>query len=127
LELNRILKKYPSELLQFEGIFPNLDLSNMESMTEFKRKYQLQFPLELDINQLLVKKFNATVTPQVFLVETQTEKIIYSGKIDNSYERVGKRRKVVNEHFLESAIENYQNQISISPVQTNPIGCYINL
>ena len=127
LELNRILKKYPSELLQFEGIFPNLDLSNMESMTEFKRKYQLQFPLELDINQLLVKKFNATVTPQVFLVETQTEKIIYSGKIDNSYERVGKRRKVVNEHFLESAIENYQNQISISPVQTNPVGCYINL
>ncbi len=127
LELNRILKKYPSELLQFEGIFPNLDLSNMESMAEFKRKYQLQFPLELDINLVLVKKFNATVTPQVFLVETQTEKIIYSGKIDNSYERVGKRRKVVNEHFLESAIENYYNQISISPVQTNPIGCYINL
>ncbi len=126
LELNRLVKKFESSQVHFEGVFPNTDISNEQSIKDFKNKYKLKFNLQIDENQIITKKLNATVTPQVFVIEEISGKIIYSGKIDNSFERVGKRRKVVTEYYLDSALENYLNQKPINPVLTNPVGCYIS-
>ena len=126
LELNRLAEKFESSQVRFVGVFPNTDISNEQSVKDFKNKYKLNFDMEIDENQIITNKLKATVTPQVFVIEEISGKIIYSGKIDNSFERVGKRRKVVTEYYLDSALENYLNQKLINPVLTNPVGCYIS-
>jgi hypothetical protein len=59
--------------------------------------------------------------PQVFVLRGRT--VLYSGKIDNSYERVGKRRTIITQHLLHDVLTNIVQNQPIVPSKTEPIGC----
>lgn len=126
LTLKELYKNYKDKGVLFVGIFPNQENSTEETIQKFAKKYKIPFELKKDENQILTKEFAATVTPQVFLVKTNTHKILYSGKVDNSFERIGKRRQVITEFYLKDALENLFNNESIKLPHTQPVGCLIN-
>ena len=52
--------------------------------------------------------------------------ILYQGRIDNKFYKLGRRRNVVTEHNLKNAIEQSLNNLDIDQPYVEPIGCFIN-
>lgn len=125
IELSDLYQKYALCGITFIGVFPNATVSTPATIARFKEKYKLPFELQLDKTHELVHTFGATTTPQVFLVRSADKKVLYSGQVDNSYERIGQRRTVVTNHYLQRAIESALHGVSPDPARTTAVGCFI--
>lgn len=125
LGLRGLYKEYRERGVDFVGVFPNVGVSDAASIERFAKKYQLEFPLRADENQRLTQRFAATVTPQVFVVAPDGERVVYRGKIDNGFERVGKRRQVVTEYYLKNALDELLANRPVTVTETEPVGCFI--
>ena len=96
-------------------------------MAAFKEKYNIPFDLVFDKDQVLTKRFNATITPEVGVYQVDEEKIIYRGRIDNSYFRVGKKRNVVTSNELKHVLNCIKNDKPVLIKWKEAIGCFIKL
>jgi peroxiredoxin len=124
-ELNNIHQKYTESGIKFIGIFPNNEFSTQEGIDSFQTKYQLKFPLKFDPYQVIAMQYQATITPEVVVIRDADQKILYRGKIDNSYERVGIRRSVITEFYLKDALNQILDNKEIIIPQTTAVGCFI--
>jgi len=52
-------------------------------------------------------------------------KILYSGKIDNWVNELGKKKLEVSDHYLKNALFAWRDEKSIHPMHTKPVGCVI--
>lgn len=125
IELKNLNEQFAAKGVEFVGVFPNTSISTEASIKKFKQKFSIPFMLKIDAGQELTKQFSATITPQVFVVRKSDNKVLYSGKIDNSYERIGKRRTVVTEHYLQMALQSILKDETPNPSETKAIGCFI--
>jgi peroxiredoxin len=124
LQLKELYAQFANEHLTFKGYFPNPN-STPESIQNFKEKYTLPFDLKLDKAQLQMMKFGVTVTPEEVIVKPATQEILYQGRIDNTYFKVGKRRRVTTTFELKNALESIQRRERIAVQKTEIIGCFI--
>jgi peroxiredoxin len=127
LEMRKIQEIIEDKPITMAGIFPNEKLSTFESRKQFGRRYKLKFPLLSDSLQKMTLLYDVQVTPEVVMINLKTKEILYRGLIDNSYVAIGKRRQVVNEHYLLDALEATLNQQEIQVKQTTPVGCFIQI
>lgn len=122
--LKDMVKQFSQEKISYYLIFPGIHYSK-SYIRKFQKKYQFQLPAFLDENYRVSKAFNATVTPEVFVTDSNYE-ILYSGKIDNWFENIGVRRKIITEHYLKDAILSGLKGIQPIIRRTEPVGCFIN-
>ncbi len=123
--IQEIYNEFGGGELEMYGVFSNVKISNEAGIDSFKMVHKVEFEVIFDKDQEYLKKFNATITPEVILVDTNSDEIIYRGKIDNLYERVGKRRGVVTEHYLQKAIKIHLEGDPVEISETEPVGCFI--
>jgi len=125
-ELTRLFEKYQSKKVGFVGYFPNAAASP-EKMSAFAESYHLDFPLIQDQYKAMARKLGVTITPEVAVWDHRLDQLIYRGRIDDSYVRVGKR-KLHPQHFdLQETIDAWlSGQYPQTLVQTQAIGCFIN-
>ena len=98
-KINSLTEKY--DLLVY-GVQPNLGIYYDEVM-KFKDDYDFKFPVINDSTQKLTYYFNASVTPEVFLLD-KSGTLIYSGAIDNWFFDLGRYRKSATVHYLRDAL-----------------------
>ena len=122
--LNELYTQYGSRI-NFQGYFPNFS-SKQKKIDKFKNTYQIEFPLQTDYFKEQAKRWNAQVTPEAILYNHTKNKIIYQGRIDNKFVRLGKRRNVITEHELVDAIEQTLNSKEVLTSFAEPVGCFIN-
>lgn len=120
-EINRIDSIYKNDM-ELICIFPMKSSSN-EKIAKFKKTFKTNFRTNLDSNQLIAKKYNATTTPEAILLSDG--KVIYQGCIDDKYFALGKRRNKVRNHFLTLAINQALLKKEIQTPATKAIGCSI--
>ena len=125
IELKKLHQQFSPLQVEFIGLFPDGILSDAQTRVEFGKKYGLSFPLRSDSGQVLTRKFHAEITPEVVVVDNVTETILYRGKVDNSFASLGKRRTVVTEHYLRTALESWMAGKKILLSETQPVGCII--
>lgn len=123
LTLKQLYTKYKSKHIRIVGVFPNY-YSTQKSVDEFKKKYAVPFDLIIDKKGELTKHFKASITPEVF-VESPTKKLLYSGRIDDSFYALGKRRQVITSTELADAIEEIVSGKLIKTAKTQAVGCII--
>ena len=123
-EINRLDSLYSGEEFQFQGFFPSR-YSTEKGIEAFKEKYKIQIPLKLEYFATKTKSFGVTITPEVVVYNNESEKIIYRGRIDDSYVRVGRRRRVIQERDLESLLHQLISGEEPEYIETQAIGCYI--
>lgn len=91
-----------------------------EKMLEFGK--QQGYPnYYVDKNSELADIFGASHTPEVFLFDGKTEKLIYKGAMDDS-PADPKSAKVM---YLKNAIDNMLAGKAIAPAETKSVGCSI--
>jgi len=123
--LNKLFDKYNSDNLSFVGLFPNR-FSTEEGIAAFQEKYAVKFPLKREYYQTKTKKFGVEITPEVVVYNETTDSIIYKGRIDNLFVRVGKRRRVVTSHDLEDVLKALERGEDLDFQETQAVGCYVN-
>lgn len=126
IELKKLYAEYNSKGIGFVGLFPNATLSDEQTRKAFAKKYNLPFVLKEDKRQQLTQQYGATTTPQVFVVRNSDGVVLYSGKVDNSFEALGKKRQVTTEHYLQKALNDILSGRTPDPAQTAPVGCFIS-
>lgn len=102
-------------------------LAKRNKVRHFHRQSRIGVPEQnilLDPQMVLVKKMSATVTPQFFLVDS-LGRVRYTGKLDNRFESIGVERKIISEHYLLNAVNQYRLGQSITVPETEPVGCLI--
>lgn len=124
LTLKNLHEKYKQQNIEFVGVFSNYYTTD-DSVQAFKKKYSIPFSLILDNNGEIAKKYNATITPEVFV--EQNNVIIYSGRIDDTFYRIGKRRKVITSNDLDDALLSLVTNQKIKTPKTQAVGCIISL
>ena len=123
LTLRNLHAQYASEELEFIGVFPNR-LSTPTAIAAFQEKYMLPFSCIRDSAHTWVNRLGATVTPEVVVVDSSNA-AIYRGRIDNTFARVGKRRRVVTARDLADVLNAICNNTPLTFRQTQAIGCFI--
>jgi len=123
LTLNDFHKKYQKDSIDFYGVFPGT-LYTVDEIKNFQKEYDINFPLLLDTAYTLTYIVNATITPEVFVVDNKGT-ILYSGRIDNWAYEVSKKREVVTEHNLQDALDCIANNTPIAIKKTQAVGCFI--
>ena len=123
LTLKKLHTEYASKDLEFIGVFPNR-LSTPATIAAFKKKYALPFSCIGDSTHTRVNRLGATITPEAVVVDSSNT-AIYRGRIDNTFARLGKRRRIITEHDLTDVLNALKNEKPPAFRQTQAIGCLI--
>lgn len=125
LKWQELHQDYSNDSIRFVGVFPNFS-SKPKKIEAFKEKYQIPFDFVHDYFKTLTLRFGATVTPEVVVFNHNEGKVLYKGRTDNSYFRVGKRRTITTTSELKDALEAITNGQTVEVPETTAIGCFIN-
>jgi thiol-disulfide isomerase/thioredoxin len=123
--LNELHDRYIDEGIEIIGVFPNFS-SKKKQIDAFKEKYQIEYALQSDYFRSITEQFQATITPEVVVFDESQNAVLYRGRIDNTFFRVGKRRRVTTTSELEDALEAIVQDKEILITSTQPIGCIIS-
>jgi peroxiredoxin len=125
LSLTELYNTYQSEQIEFIGLFPNF-VSQPKEISKFKKNYKIPFPLKTDYYKSKAKKFGVTVTPEVVVYNETKDEVLYKGRIDNSYFKLGKQRSHTTKHELKDALHAITSGEEIAVKETQSVGCFIN-
>ncbi len=120
--LRRLHDTYAGPDVSFVGYFPN-PAATPERIYAFAEKYELPFPLYPDHFKRAAHRLGATVTPEAVVYDHAADRILYRGRIDNSFVRVGRRRQVTTSFELETVLKKRQPPAARD---TPAVGCLIN-
>lgn len=120
--LKKVSEEYSA--VKFIAVFPQ-KMSNYKTASLFKNKYGLDnFSIEIDHELSITKKYNASITPEVVVVN-ELDEILYQGRINNSYAAPGRMRHGKVTEDLDQVLQEIANERSYPKPWPNPIGCYI--
>mgnify|MGYP001247590419 CR=1 FL=1 len=123
-KISQLHKKYHPKVL-FVCFFPGDHYTDQE-INLFVKKYNLNTEFFVDRKLIITKTFNASVVPEVFVLNNNYE-IIYKGLIDNWIGEIGRKKQYINEEYLINAIEAALNNNLPLINSTEAIGCLIEI
>jgi hypothetical protein len=124
-EIRYVDKTYNQGPFYFKAFFPS-ETSTEEKINQFMRSYSLDIPYETDYTRAKTNFYGATVAPEVVVYDEKNEKLLYRGRIDNSFADVGIRRRVITSRDLRNVLDAIIAGQEIEIVETKAIGCYLN-
>jgi hypothetical protein len=122
-EIRRIAEKYAARGVRFWLVYPDKSES-AQAIEEQKKQYDLPGEVLRDPQGVLMKRSEATVSPQAALFD-KTGRLVYSGRIDDRYVDFGKARPEALHHDLEAAIDATLAGKAVAQARTRAIGCYL--
>ncbi len=125
-EINYVFETYNQNPFNFICYFPNLS-SKPPKIKTFLENYKIKIPYKTDYFKTKTQFYGATVAPEVVVYDEKNQEVLYRGRIDNSFDKVGSRRRVVTSRDLRNALEAILKQEEIVEKETQAIGCYLNM
>ncbi|MBK9736580.1 MAG: redoxin domain-containing protein [Saprospiraceae bacterium] len=123
LDLNVIAERF-SENVQLVLLFP-FRISNYKTMHQFKEKYNLlKWKGMLDEDQSKAKSLGLSVTPEAIVMD-KNGVVLYQGRINDLYNKPGKKNHNAQFNDLSDAIEASLNGIIVKKPWHKAVGCYI--
>lgn len=114
----QIHKDYKSKGITFIGINSNKQ-EGVDEIKEHAEEHNLGFVILKDEKNIIADKFNASVTPEVYVLNPNLE-ILYHGRIDDSRD-AGK----VKSNDLRKTLDEILSGKKITTTQTKAFGCTI--
>ncbi|MEM6343976.1 MAG: redoxin domain-containing protein [Bacteroidota bacterium] len=121
--IKELRQKFSRDQISFYGIFAG-DTYSPNEITLYMARFQLPVKALRDPTYQLTEHFGASVTPEVFLVDS-AGKVLYQGKIDNWIAALGKKRLQATRFYLEDALSASLAGREITTTKTEAVGCLI--
>ena len=109
--------------IRFVGLICESD--DLKEVEAYRREYGITFPIHLDADFKLAEALNATITPEVVLVD-RDRRIRYAGRIDDRYKIRGVMSPGDAEPELANAIQDLLAGREIREPRTKAAGCPID-
>lgn len=123
-EIHRICDEYAKRGAGCTLVYTDPSLTDEQARQHATEYGHGAYPKIVDRSHALVKAAGAAVNPTAVLVNADG-RIVYRGRIDNSYAAIGVQRRVVTEHDLRDALDAVIAGRPVAKPETTPIGCYI--
>lgn len=122
-EYSRLNAEFSSQGIPVVVVYVDPDVTPAK-MNEHARQYLLKCPVLLDSQLFWGDRAGATKTPEaaVFSVDGS---LLYRGRIDDKYVKVGKSRVVATSHDLRNALEAILAGKPVANRFTEAVGCHI--
>lgn len=120
--LNQMQQEFGADNLRVIGV----DSNSQDSFSDVKNyvaTHNIEFEFIRDANQKIADQFQATRTPEVFLLNSQL-KVIYHGRIDDQYFPGVTRAKAGRQDLKIAMTEALAGQ-AVSVPETKATGCFI--
>lgn len=124
-EINYVHENFNEAPFHFVCYFPNKS-STSEKIEGFMEDYKLDIPYQTDYTKEQTRFYGATIAPEVVVYDEKNHKLLYRGRIDNSFDKVGSRRRVITSRDLRDVLTAINNNETIHEKETSAIGCFIN-
>lgn len=121
-KLQKFYKDY-GQKVSFKLVYPTKG-TTPKIVQAFEKEYGFKIPYQIDEAHTIVKKYNASTTPEAVLVKNG--EIIYRGAIDNQFVSLGKFRPRTSDFYLYDALEAVKNNQMVLVKKSTPVGCLIN-
>ena len=118
--LEHLAADFGSESIRFVGMV--CDCDDPAEVEAYRREYGVTFPIHLDTDFRLAEALDATVTPEVVLVDSD-RRIRYAGRIDDRYKIRGVMSPGDAEPELANAIQDLLAGREIREPRTKAAGC----
>jgi hypothetical protein len=122
-EINAIVKAHAGNPIRVFLVHADPALT-LETARKHAKEFNLSAPVLIDRKHTLVKAAGVAVTPEAAII-TADGMIAYRGRIDNAYEELGKRRRVVTHRDLRDAIPAALSGKGLPITRSKAIGCAI--
>lgn len=124
LQLKALDAQYKEQGIRFVGVFSN-GYSTEAGMAAFREKYGLEFEFVLDEEQKLMQELGAKITPEVYVYHHATDQVLYQGRIDDQYVRVGRRRPAPTTAELADVLSALAQGKTVETASAPAVGCFI--
>ncbi len=91
-------------------------------VAKFCKDYDLKFPVMLDRDGELGRRFRPTHVPEAFVLDSEG-RVVYRGRIDDTYPDLGQRRQHPTTNDLADAVAALLAGKPIAQARTEPVGC----
>ncbi len=118
--LNALAETYQSRGVAFIGINSNPQ-DTAAKIQRYIRDHGLGFPVIKDADQALARRFQATRTPEVFVIDASNV-VRYQGRVDDQYEP-GRARSEPTQHDLRNALDDVLEGHAVRLTRTTAVGC----
>lgn len=122
-EIARLNKEFSSQGVRFWWVFHNPE-DTAPVVSQHVRDFAIHEDALLDRDQGLLKRANATVTPEA-AVFTADLREVYHGRIDDRYISLGQERPQPQHHDLETAIAAALSGKPTPQPGGPPVGCSV--
>jgi peroxiredoxin len=109
---------YAQKGVAFLGINSN-KTEGVEEVKKHAEEHGLLFPILKDVNNIIANKLEATVTPEIYVLDANFD-VLYHGSIDDS-----RRPDQVKSHSLRKALDEILAGKQVSEKVTKAFGCTI--
>ena len=116
--MESLYKKYSAKGVAFIGINPNKQ-EDSEEVKEHAKENNLTFTILKDEKNIIADKFDASVTPEAYVLNSNFE-LLYHGRIDDS-----RRESDVTTTDLSKALNEILSGKEVSDPDTKAFGCSI--
>ena len=124
VEIARIVEEYSAKKVAFYAVQIDPDLSAADAR-KHATDYGLKCPVLLDRKHELIAVAKAKVTPEA-AVFIGGNKLVYHGRIDDTFVDFGKRRDQATVHDLRAALDAVLAGKPVEHPVTPAVGCFIS-
>ncbi|HUQ71868.1 MAG TPA: redoxin family protein, partial [Planctomycetaceae bacterium] len=122
-ELKSLAAKYKLKGVEFYGVISDPAVNRAEAV-KHRQEYHINFPVVFDASLNLRRQLKPTHTPQAIVLSPAGE-VLYSGRIDDRYSAVNRKREVATQHDLEDALKGVIAGKPVGVPRTQPVGCLL--
>jgi len=116
--MEKLYETYKDKEVAFLGINSNKQES-VEDIKNHAKEHSFRFPILKDKNNIIADKFEASVTPEIYVLNSNFE-VMYHGRIDNS-----RNESEVSSKDLDNALNEILNGKKVTNQRTKAFGCTI--
>jgi thiol-disulfide isomerase/thioredoxin len=118
--LDALAEEFAGQGIRFVGV--GCEVENLGDVEAYRREFGITFPIHLDTDFTLAAALDATITPEVVLVD-RDRVIRYAGRIDDRYRLRGVMTPGDAEPELRNAVEDMLADRPIRVPRTEAVGC----
>ncbi len=123
-EIARICADYKSKGIGCALVYVDAALSDQQARKHAQEYGHGDYPKIVDRKHELVKATGVTITPEVAVVD-RAGKVLYRGRIDDSFAALGQPRRPVKNADLRDALDAIDAGKPVAKPETKALGCYI--
>lgn len=120
-ELRRIAARHTKQDVEFYGVVSDPSVSRTAAI-KHRKDYRVGFPVLFDASLELRRWLRPTHTPQA-IVLSPSGTVVYSGRIDNRFASIGRKRDAASQHDLDDALSATVSGEPVRNAETVPVGC----